>query len=46
MGIDRLIFLKKLLTIVADDLRGSSLLEGLFAISLLFEKFFINNYIT
>lgn len=41
MGIERLIFLKKLLTIAADDLRGSSRLEFLTGISLLFEWFFI-----
>ena len=36
MGMERLIFLKKLLTMAADDLRGSSLLEFLVCISLLF----------
>lgn len=36
MGMERLIFLKKLLTIVADDFRGSSLLEFFPFISLLF----------
>lgn len=35
MGMDLLIFLKKLLTMVADDLRGSSRLEFLVCISLL-----------
>jgi hypothetical protein len=35
MGMDRLIFLKKLLTIAAEDLRGSSRLDGLVPIYLL-----------
>ena len=41
MGMERLIFLKKLLTIAADDLRGSYLLEFLLWISLLLAWLFI-----
>ena len=45
MGMERLIFLKKLLTMAADDLRGSYLLEFLVCISLLFAWPFIYSYI-
>lgn len=41
IGIDLLIFLKKLLTMAAEDFRGSSLLDALLPISLLLLWLFI-----
>ena len=45
IGMDLFIFLKKLLTIAAEDFLASSLLECLGCISLLFGCPFIYNYI-
>jgi hypothetical protein len=45
MGMERFIFLKKVLTMESEDLRGSSRLLFLGGISLLLPWFFITIYI-